>query len=190
MHSSPTCKRLFADRESEAAAHQQEPETRIGRQPTEEGRLKMKISQNDVFLAAIHRILQESVSGWTGREFRNAVVLEVQSYSQRIDDQQHVSELFLKVCDLLLDCNPTNIPDNSFKMIIANLVHESSYSNVPPEDAIRQLTGFSVLEMDQAQAALGDRECLYRVSRGTSNMHLDKQHTDKREPRLDESDDL
>jgi|GEM_PF-3933089 len=50
---------------------------------------------------------------------------------------------------------------HSFKLLIANLVYEHCYYKVPSDDAIKELTGLSVLELDQAGEALKGLECLF-----------------------------
>jgi len=131
---------------------------------------RAKDLQNDPFRAGILKIMLDHVADRTGHGFRSAIASEVRTYSQQIDDQQEVSQLFLKICDLLLDCNSKNIPDNSFKVAIANMIHENSGSKTPLDDEIRKLTGFSTLELSQAGEALKDLECLSSVSRNSQIM--------------------
>ncbi len=131
----------------------------------------MKNFHSDPFLARIRDIVVDSVADQSRNGFKSAVVLEVQNYSQLIYEQQEVSRLFLKICDLLLDCESKSIPDNSFKVLIANLVYEHSYSRIPSDREIRELTGMSASELSQAGEGLKGRECLVPVLRNNSIMN-------------------
>ncbi len=119
----------------------------------------MKEIQSDPFLVKIRSIVLSSVNNQAGQGFRSAIVSEVQAYSQLVEEQQEISQLFLEICDLLLDCESKNIPDNSFKILIANLVHEHSFFRIPSESEILELTGMSALELSRAGEALKEKEC-------------------------------
>jgi hypothetical protein len=151
----------------------------------------MKDPQNDIFLTRILKIMRDSVTNQTEHGFRSAIVSEVRTYSQLIDDKEEVSHLFLKICDLLLDCESKTIPENSFKLLIANLVHEQCYARGPSDDEIRQITGMSTLELDKAGEALKGLECLSSVSRNSSVMKPGNKPDKKKSPvQPDELDEL
>jgi hypothetical protein len=127
--------------------------------------VKVQNPQSDPFLDRIHIIMADSVGNQTTHGFRSAVLSEVQIYSRLIEEQPKPSQLFFKICDLLVECESANITDNSLKVLIANLVHEHCYYKAPTDDEIKELTGLSVLELDQAREALKGLECLSSVFR-------------------------
>lgn len=127
--------------------------------------VKTENPQSDPFLDRMHIIMADFVGNETRQGFRSAVVSEVQIYSRLIEEQPRASRLFFTICDLLLECESVNITDNSFKVLIANLIHEHCYDKAPSDDEIKELTGLSVFELDQAREALKGQECLFRVFR-------------------------
>jgi hypothetical protein len=144
--------------------------------------VKMKNPQSDPFLDRINIIMADSAGNQTRQGFRSAVVSEIQIYSRLIDEQPTASKLFFKICDLLLGCESTNITDNSFKVLMANLVHEHCYHKVPSDDEIKDLTGLSASELDQAREALKGRECLFAVFRNGPISKSDKKAQRNKNP--------
>jgi hypothetical protein len=124
---------------------------------------KMKNLRSDPFWAEIHAIMRDSGAYQNKDSLRGAVVSQVRAYSQLVDDQQEVSELFFKICDLLLDCETQNIPDPSFRYLIANLVHEHGFSKNPSDLEIQELTGLSISEIGEAREALRGQECVFPI---------------------------
>ncbi len=147
---------------------------------------RIKEIQSDPFSTRIREIVLDFVDNHSGHEFRSAIVSEVQSYSQLLEDEQEVSQLFFKICDLLLDCESKSIPDKSFKVLIANLIHECSYSEAPSDSEIQELTGMSALELSQAGEALIKQECLFPVSRKSQIMNWSKKARKKNASQLEE----
>ncbi len=136
----------------------------------------MKKSGEDTFLARIREIAFGPPGRVMGRvsnlgaeqELRNAIFSEVQAYSQLIEGKQEVSGIFLELCDLMLDCKVKGIPESSFKVLIANLIHFHTYSQQPSEKQICDLTGMSVLELKQAEEHLQNLDCPISVLRNNS----------------------
>jgi hypothetical protein len=150
----------------------------------------MKNPQSDPFLDRIHIIMVDSAGNQTSHEFRSAVVSEVQIYSRLIEEQPRASKLFFKICDLLLECEATNITDNSFKVLIANLIHEYCYYKAPSDDEIKVLTGLNILELDQAREALKGQECLFSVFRNGPISKSGKKAQRKKNPSQSEEVEL
>jgi hypothetical protein len=120
-------------------------------------------SPTDVFVAKIREIMLEFAGDTTEYGFRSAIVSEVRGYSRKLGDIQEVSELFLKICDLLLDCESNSIPGNSFKVLIANLINGHGLPQASSDGEVRNLTGMSASELSQAEEALKTIECLHPI---------------------------
>ena len=135
---------------------------------------KMKNLQSDPFLAQIHAIMRDSVADQNKASLRGAVVSQVRAYSQLVDDQQEVSQLFFKICDLLLDCEAQNIPDLSFRYLMANLVHEHGFSRNPSDLEIQELSGLSISEIGEARESLRSQECVFPILGDSPPIKSDK----------------
>jgi len=123
----------------------------------------LKTFQTDPFLTRIQSIMSKFAASQASNGLKSEIFSEVQKYSLTVDEQEGISNIFLKTCDLMLDCQSGKITDNSFMVIMANLVHEQTHLETPSDDEIQKLTGLSISEIDQARASIEGQECLLSV---------------------------
>ena len=122
---------------------------------------------NDPFLERIQGIMNNFKIQESEQDFRSLIRSEVRDYSQRVSDFRQSSQLFFKLCDLLIDCQSANLPEPAFRVIVANLVYEHCFTNSPTDDEIRDLTGLDSNVLSGARSTLMNEECLVSVFRDT-----------------------
>ncbi|MEN6439559.1 MAG: hypothetical protein ABFD97_13375 [Syntrophobacter sp.] len=117
----------------------------------------------DPFLSKIEAIMLGGVARDVNDDFKKRVMEEMQEYSRMVAEVDHMSELFAKLCDLAVDCRLTGIPLDTFKIVIASLIHEYSRSDKPLDDELQRLTGLNIDKIHTIRAELNDSECVYSV---------------------------
>ncbi|MGA3119000.1 MAG: hypothetical protein ABSF90_31840 [Syntrophobacteraceae bacterium] len=90
----------------------------------------MKISSlsDDHFTDMIRKIL---LSGGVknGRDgLKSRIFAEVQHYSMELQEVEHSSDLFFRLCELIVDCQSLSMPHDSFRVMVAYLLCESQDS--------------------------------------------------------------
>jgi hypothetical protein len=107
--------------------------------------MKTGLRKDDTFRDKIREILLNGPSLSPGGDFRSRVFAQVQDYSRELQEAEHASDFFFRLCELIVDCQSLSIPDDSFRIIVAALLFESENSNEPLDEEVRQL-----IEMDPA----------------------------------------
>lgn len=118
----------------------------------------MKKGAPDHFWNAISNLLARS-SREAG-DFRFAVLSEIQEYSRTIANGSHMSDLFIRLCDIALDCQFSTLPEDVFKVVVATLLHDTGPSGSDLDGSLRNLTGLDPARLETAREYLSRKECL------------------------------
>ncbi len=117
--------------------------------------MKNRSVRQDPFLNRIREIL----TGSSG-DIRTLVFNEVQSYSRDVQGYESTSDLFIKLCELMVDCQSSGIPEDAFKLIIASLVYECSGSQPATDEELRVMTGMDEADFVKAKEYFMNKECI------------------------------
>ena len=103
--------------------------------------MKTSLHINDVFKDRIWEILLGDSIRQAKDSFKSRVFAEVQNYSRELQEADNDSDVFFRLLELIVDCQSLNIPDESFRIIVAHLLFESENSKVPLDEELRELIG-------------------------------------------------
>jgi len=122
----------------------------------------MKISSrsDDPFRDIIRKILVTRAAENGKDSFKNKVFAEVQSYSTELQEIEHVSDLFFRLCELIVDCQSLSMPDDSFKIIVAHLLSETKGSQGQSDEEVRELLGMDFTSFEAAKERLKEQQCI------------------------------
>ncbi len=95
-----------------------------------------------------------------GGDFKSGVFAEVQNYSREIQEIEHASDLFYRLCELIVDCQSLSVPDDSFKVIVACLLYQPEDEESCPIEEVRELIGMNIPSFEAAQDHLRNRRCI------------------------------
>ncbi len=115
---------------------------------------------DDPFRDLIEDILLNSLSEGSKESFRSKVFAEVQHYSREVQEAEHVSDFFFRLCELIVDCQSLSVPDDSFRIIVAHLLFQNGYSAEPLEEKIRELIGMDPVSYEVAKEYFKNKECI------------------------------
>ena len=115
---------------------------------------------DDTFRDKIREILLNGPSLSPEGDFKSRVFAEVQDYSRELQEAEHASDFFFRLCELIVDCQSLSIPDNSFRIIVAGLLFESENSNGPLDEQVRQLIGMDPASYESAKQHFKDKQCI------------------------------
>ena len=115
---------------------------------------------DDTFRDKIRGILLNGPSLSPGGDFKSRVFAEVQDYSRELQEAEHTSDFFLRLCELIVDCQSLGIPEDSFRIIVAGLLFESGNSDGPFDDEVRQLIGMDPASYESAKQHIKDKQCI------------------------------
>ena len=137
--------------------------------------MKRKPDNSDPFSDRIREILVGSSLERKKGNFRELLVAEVRSYSREVQDAEALPQLFTRLCDLIVDCQSVGIPDESLRLLVAQLFLETSASAAPIDRELKALTGMDISGIRAAREHLKD-ECvesilLQRAARGRKKMN-------------------
>lgn len=103
--------------------------------------------ESDPFVESIRRILDEGrISRTEGSELKSLVVARVQDYSIELSfSGDAISELFLELCDLMLDGRLAKMPDDAFRVFLAVMAHTDTTVPDSPQapETLAELTGIT-----------------------------------------------
>ncbi|MHC1729787.1 MAG: hypothetical protein AB9866_27915 [Syntrophobacteraceae bacterium] len=133
---------------------------------------------HDPFMKRIREILFDASVQTSKGTIRNLVFSEVQSYSREVQETEKTSDLFLRLCELFVDCESIAIPDQYFKVMVAKLLHECSFSKAPSNEELRELIGMDAASIEAAMAYFKDKDCLV----STQGKAGDRKRSMKRDP--------
>ena len=125
--------------------------------------MKTCLLNNDTFRDKIREILLNGPPLSAGGDFKSRVFAEVQDYSRELQEAEHVSDFFFRLCELIVDCQSLGIPDDSFRIIVAGLLVESENSNGPMDEEVQQLIGMDPASYESAKQHFKDKECIASV---------------------------
>lgn len=114
---------------------------------------------DDCFRKKIMEMLARSDSR-TGGDFKSIVFAEVQNYSRELQEIEHASDLFFRLCELIVDCQSLSVPDDSFKIIVACLLWQPEDGRSCLNEGVRELIGMNMPSFEAAQGHLQDRQCI------------------------------
>jgi hypothetical protein len=127
---------------------------------------------HDTFRDKIREILLNGPPLSPGGNFKSMVFTEVQDYSRELQEAEHASDFFFRLCELIVDCQSLGIPEDSFRIIVAGLLFESENSNSPMDEELRQLIGMDAASYEAAKQHFKDKECITSV--------LNREKTDRK----------
>ena len=115
---------------------------------------------HDTFRDKIREILLNGPLSSPGGQFKSRVFAEVQNYSRELQEAEHVSDFFFRLCELIVDCQSLSIPEDSFRIIVAALFFESENSNGPLDDEVRQLIEMDPSSFESAKQHFKNKPCI------------------------------
>ncbi|MGA3114170.1 MAG: hypothetical protein ABSF90_07025 [Syntrophobacteraceae bacterium] len=116
---------------------------------------------DDPFRNKIRGILTGGPPLSVGGDFKSRVFAEVQNYSRELQEAEHASDFFFRLCELIVDCQSMSIPEDSFRIIVAGLLFESENSDGPFDDEVRQLIGMDPASYESAkQQEFKNKQCI------------------------------
>jgi hypothetical protein len=117
-------------------------------------------SSNDTFKTIIREILAGSGSTEGRDSFKSRIFAEVQNYSTELQEVENVSDLFLRLCELIVDCQSLSIPDDSFRVMVAYLLCESADPGSRSDEDVRELLGMDTACFEAAKESFKTRQCI------------------------------
>ncbi len=124
--------------------------------------MKKKQVRLDPFSERIMEILASSSAGNSNEKFKEMIVAEVRNYSREVQNTEAMPQLFTRLCDLIVDCRSAGIPDDSFRLLVAQLFYETSYSMPPVAQELQSLTGMDGPSIEAAREHLKE-ECVASI---------------------------
>lgn len=115
---------------------------------------------DDPFRDMIREILLGCAAKQGRDSFKSRVFAEVQNYSTQLQEVEHASNLFFRLCELIVDCQSLSMPDDSFKIIVAYLLSESADSRGQLDEEARNLLGMDFPSFEAAKEYLKDQPCI------------------------------
>lgn len=121
--------------------------------------MKADLRGDDRFREKIMEMLAGFHSS-AGVDFKSMVFAEVQNYSRELQEVEHASDLFFRLCELIVDCQSLSVPDDSFKIIVACLLCQPEDGVSCATEEVRELIGMNIPSFEAAQVHLKDRQCI------------------------------
>lgn len=122
--------------------------------------MKTGPGNDDTFRDKIREMLLNGPSLSPGGDFKSRVFAEVQDYSRELQEAEHASDFFFRLCELIVDCQSLSMPDDSFRIIVAGLLFESENSKGPLDEEVRQLIGMDSAGYESAKLHFKDKQCI------------------------------
>ncbi len=117
-------------------------------------------SSNDPFKTTIREILIGSSATDRRDNFKSRIFAEVQNYSTELQEVENASELFFRLCELIVDCQSLSIPDDSFRVMVAYLLCESEDLGSRSDEDVRLLLGMDIAGFEAAKESFKARQCI------------------------------
>jgi len=121
--------------------------------------MKMNLRTNDPFKELVREMLLSGLSSERDN-FKSRVFAEVQNYSRGLQEAENESDFFFRLLELIVDCQSLGIPDDSFTIIVAFLLCESTDSERCEDDEVRQLISMDPSKYEAAKESLRNRQCI------------------------------
>jgi len=122
--------------------------------------MKTGLRTHDTFRDKIREMLLNGLPLSPGGHFKSWVFAEVQNYSRELQEAEHASDFFFRLCELIVDCQSLSIPDDSFRIIVAALLFESENSNEPLDEEVRQLIEMDPASFESAKQHFKNKPCI------------------------------
>jgi hypothetical protein len=129
------------------------------RPPPYGGKMETDPNRDDHFREKIMEMLAGAHSSM-GVEFKSMVFAEVQNYSRELQEIENASDLFFRLCELIVDCQSLSVPDDSFKIIVACLLCQPEDAMDCPSEEVRELIGMTIPSFEAAQDHLKSWQCI------------------------------
>lgn len=121
--------------------------------------METDLGADDPFRDKIKELLADS-GLCTGSNFKSRVFAEVQNYSRELQETEHASDFFFRLCELIVDCQSLSIPDDSFRVVVAGLLCQAKDSNNCLDEEVRELIGMDSPSFEAAKGSLKNRQCI------------------------------
>jgi hypothetical protein len=124
------------------------------------GNMKISSLSDDHFTDMIRKIL---LSGGVknGRDgLKSRIFAEVQHYSMELQEVEHSSDLFFRLCELIVDCQSLSMPHDSFRVMVAYLLCESQDSQSQLDEEVRKLLGMDPASFETAKEYFKNQQCI------------------------------
>lgn len=115
---------------------------------------------SDPFRDKMREIVLGAASSSERGDLRSRVFAEVQNYSRELQEAEDVSDLFFRLCELIVDCQSLGVPEDSFRIIVAGLLCESKESKSCPDEEVRELIGMDTAIFEAAKENFKNRHCI------------------------------
>lgn len=122
--------------------------------------MKTRSRSDDPFRDIIMGILVTGAAENGRDSFKSRVFAEVQSYSTELQEIEHASDLFFRLCELIVDCQSLSMPDDSFKIIVAYLLSDSESLQGQSDEEARELLGMDFASFEAAKERLKEQQCV------------------------------
>ncbi len=122
--------------------------------------MKTSPRTNDPFRDKIRQILLACPPLSARSEFKSRVFAEVQNYSREVQEAEYDSDFFFTLLELIVDCQSLDIPDDSFRIIVADLLCESKDSECSADEEVRQLIGMDPAKYEVAKEDFKNSQCI------------------------------
>jgi hypothetical protein len=122
--------------------------------------MNTRLRSNDPFRDAIRGILLSGAAKAGRDSFKSRVFAEVQSYSTELQEVDHASDLFFRLCELIVDCQSLSMPDDSFRIIVAYLLSESKDSQGHSDEEVRELLEMDFESFEEAKERFKEHQCI------------------------------
>ena len=122
--------------------------------------MKTSLHINDAFRDRVWEILLGDSTRKVKDDFKNKVFAEVQNYSRELQEADCDSDFFFRLLELIVDCQSLNIPDESFRIIVAHLLLQAENSKAPLDEELRELIGMDPASFETAKESFKDRQCI------------------------------
>ncbi len=121
--------------------------------------MKKNVVDKDPFVKKIRSILAETREG----DLKSVIFAEVQNYSRHAQEYDDLSELFLNLCELMVDCRYADITENVFRYVVASLVVKHGNAKPPKNDELMSLACMDLHSINEAEEYLRSRECIHSL---------------------------
>ena len=121
--------------------------------------MKTSAHADDPFREKIREILLATSPLNGGGDFKTIVFAEVQNYSMELQEAEHASDFFFRLCELIVDCQSLAIPDDSFRIVVAGLLLDPKDVTDLGEE-VRLLAGMDPESFETAKEHFRNRQCI------------------------------
>lgn len=122
--------------------------------------MKTDSGKGDTFREMIRGILLSGAPGSGKDSCKSRIFAEVQNYSTEVQEIENASDLFFRLCELIVDCQSLSIPDDSFRVMVAYLLYETDGMTSVADEEVRKLLGMDLAGFEAARENVKNRQCI------------------------------